>query len=120
MSNNNNGFADMADRLGKLARVTEAVTIESLTNAAEFFVEKLLPNIPRSLLRKKHAADYVKVIIEDNQVRVIFEDTAFYWRFAENGTVNQRAQHFASGTFEQHKTNIENLMARKIIEQMEG
>ena len=35
-------------------------------------------------------ADQVKVIIEDDQVQVAFEGTAFYWRFAENGTKNQK------------------------------
>lgn len=120
MSQNSNGFADMADRMGKLATVTEEVTLESLTMAAEFYLEKLIPNIPKSLIRKKHAADHVKVIVEDKQVKVVFEDTAFYWRFPENGTVNQPAQHFASGTFEQYKGNIENLMAKKVIEAMEG
>ena len=53
-------------------------------------------------------ADQVKVIIEDDQgCKLRLEGTAFYWRFAENGTKNQKAQHFASGTFEQNKDQIE-------------
>ncbi|EJV04389.1 HK97-gp10 family putative phage morphogenesis protein, partial [Enterococcus faecalis] len=53
-------------------------------------------------------------------VEVVFEDTAFYWRFAENGTVNQKAQHFASGTFEQYKSQIEMIMTKKIMNKMKG
>ncbi|NSM89513.1 HK97 gp10 family phage protein [Enterococcus faecalis] len=118
---NNNGFADMADYLGKLSQVDPVnVSMDSLEKAANFYMEKLLPNIPKSLFRKKHAADQVYVVIEDDQVKVVFGPTAFYWRFVENGTVNQRAQHFASGTFERNKNEIEGIMTKKIIEMWEG
>ncbi|WP_232217877.1 HK97-gp10 family putative phage morphogenesis protein [Brochothrix campestris] len=62
--------------------------------------------------------DHVKVIIENEQIRVVFEDTAFYWRFVENGTVNQRAQSFASGTYAQNKTKIESLMSKQLLKEM--
>ena len=55
--------------------------------------------------------DQLKVEVTNEGV-VVFEDTAFYWRFAENGTVNQKAQHFASGTFEQYKSQIEMIMTK--------
>lgn len=52
---NNNGFADMADYLGKLSQVDATkLSIESLTAAANFYMEKLLPNIPKSLLKEAH------------------------------------------------------------------
>ncbi|HAP3325120.1 TPA: HK97 gp10 family phage protein [Enterococcus faecalis] len=118
---NNNGFADMADYLGTLVQVDPTkLSLESLTDAANFYREQLLPKIPKSLLKKKHMADQVKVIIEDDQVQVAFEDTAFYWRFAENGTVNQKAQHFASGTFEQNKDQIEKIMTQQILDLWKG
>ncbi|WP_315307481.1 HK97-gp10 family putative phage morphogenesis protein [Enterococcus devriesei] len=121
MASNNNGFQDMADFLGRLSRVDPVkLSMKSLEEAANFYMKQLIPNIPKSLLKKKHMADQIKVEIEDDHVTVSFEDTAFYWRFAENGTAKQRAQHFASGTYEQNKTEIENIMTQKIIELWEG
>lgn len=121
MTSNNNGFKDMADYLGTLAKVDPVkLSLESLQDAANFYTAKLIPRVPKSLLKKKHMADQVKVTVEDDRVTVAFDGTAFYWRFAENGTKNQRAQHFASGTFEQNKAEIENLMTKKIIDLWEG
>lgn len=121
MASNNNGFQDMADYLGTLAKVdAKKVSIESLENAAKFYMKQLIPNVPKSLLKKKHMADQIKVSIEEDRVTVSFEGTAFYWRFAENGTTSQRAQHFASGTYEQNKNEIESIMTQKIIELWEG
>ena len=121
MSANNNGFKDMADYLGRLSSINpEKVTLESLTEAANFYVEKLAPRVPRSLLKKEHARDHLVVKIEKNRVKVVFEDTAFYWRFPENGTANQKAQHFASGTYQQYKEDIENIMAKKLLNLLEG
>lgn len=116
MPSNKNGFAEMADILGELSRVDPVkVSIESLEEAANFYVEQMLPHIPKSLMKRKHMRDQIKVVVEKDKVRVAFEDTAFYWRFAENGTVNQKAQHFASGTYEQNKTKIEEIMTKKIM-----
>ena len=121
MAKNNNGFQEMSDYLGKLAEVDPVqVTLESLTEAANFYLEQMLPVIPKSLLKKKHAADHVKVDVEKDYVQVVFEDTAFYWRFPENGTVNQKAQHFASGTFSKNKTRIEDIMTNKILDLWKG
>ncbi|KAF1295185.1 hypothetical protein BAU15_05380 [Enterococcus sp. JM4C] len=117
----NNGFKDMADYLSNLSKVNpNKLTIDSLEKAASFYLKQLLPNIPKSLRTKKHMKDHIKVIVEDEQVKVVFEDTAFYWRFAENGTVNQKAQHFASGAYETNKGQIEEIMTKKIIELWEG
>ncbi len=121
MANNNNGFADLADYFGELSRVDpKKISLESLEDAASFYLEKLLPRIPRSLLKKKHMKDQIKVVVEDDQVKVQFDGTAFYWRFAENGTTKQKAQHFASGTYEQNKEKIEEIMTRKILDLWEG
>lgn len=116
-----NGFKDVADYLGNILRADpQKVSIESLTNAANFYTEKLIPQIPKSLLKKEHMRDHVKVVVEEDQVKVVFDDTAFYWRFVENGTPNQRAQHFASGTFEQYREQIEKLMTEEIMKLQEG
>ncbi|EDP67308.1 hypothetical protein CAT7_07448 [Carnobacterium sp. AT7] len=119
MSSNNNGFADMSKHFGKLVKVdVEKISLDSLQEAAEYYVEKMIPNIPVSLMKKKHAKDHIKVEIQDEQVAVIFEDTAFYWRFIENGTVNLKAQHFASGTWEQNQEKIQDIMTKKLIEEL--
>nr|WP_172503093.1 HK97-gp10 family putative phage morphogenesis protein [Enterococcus faecalis] len=106
--------------LGTIAEVTEEITKESLEEAANFYLNKLLPKVHKSLLKKKHMRDQLKVEVTNEGVEVVFEDTAFYWRFAENGTVNQKAQHFASGTFEQYKSQIEMIMTKKIMNKMKG
>ncbi|PZL74102.1 hypothetical protein CI088_07860 [Enterococcus plantarum] len=121
MPSNNNGFADMADHLGKISEVDpRKISLKSLEKAANFYTQQLIPKIPKSLLKKKHMADQVKVIVNDDRVKVMFNDTTFYWRFAENGTVNQRAQHFASGTYEQEKSTIEELMTQDILKLWRG
>ncbi|GMC02356.1 HK97-gp10 family putative phage morphogenesis protein [Enterococcus thailandicus] len=120
-SNNKNGFAEMADFLGNLSKVDpKKLSLDALEEAANFYLEKLLPRIPKSLLKKKHMREQIKVVVEDDRVKVQFEDTSFYWRFAENGTSKQRAQHFASGTYEQNKEKIEEIMTRKILNLWEG
>lgn len=117
MPSNKNGFAEMSDILGELSRVDPVkVSLESLEEAANFYVDKMLPRIPKSLMKRKHMRDQIKVVVEKDIVRVAFEDTAYYWRFAENGTTNQRAQNFASGTYEQNKNKIEEIMTQKIMD----
>jgi HK97 gp10 family phage protein len=121
MASNNNGFADMADYLGKLSEVDpKKITIDSLQKAATFFMEQLIPKIPKSLLKKKHAAEHVKVVVKDDGVEVRFEEMVYYWRFPENGTVNQKAQHFASGTYQQNRSTIEELMTQDIMKLWKG
>lgn len=117
---NNNGFADAADQLGKLASVDiKKISQESLKEAAEFYVSKLIPNIPKSLMKKKHMKDQVKVEIRDEEIAVVFEETAYYWRFVEKGTVNTKAQHFAGRTWSQHRKQIEEIMQNKFIKELE-
>ncbi|MCH1713170.1 MULTISPECIES: HK97-gp10 family putative phage morphogenesis protein [Lactococcus] len=121
MLKDNNGFQDMLDYTSRLSQVDpQKVTLESLNEAAQYFVDKLLPNIPRSLMKKKHMKDHIKVDVEDDKVTIYFEDTSFYWRFVENGTVNMKAQHFVEGTWQQQKSNVEDIMTKKIIKEMEG
>ncbi|MCV2499597.1 HK97 gp10 family phage protein [Melissococcus plutonius] len=121
MPNDGNGFSDMADYLGNLSRVdAKKVSLESLEKAANFYIEKLIPNIPKSLFKKKHMLNQVHVLVGEDDVKVMFGETAFYWRFAENGTSKQRAQHFASGTYEKYKDEIEKIMTQKIKQVWEG
>lgn len=116
----NNGFSDMSDYLGNIAKVTEEVTQQSLEEAATFYLNKLLPKVPKSLLKKEHMRDHIKIEMTTEGVEVFFENTKLYWRFAENGTTKQRAQNFASGTFEQYKNQIESIMTKKIMNELKG
>ncbi len=53
MPSNKNGFSEMADYLGNLSRVDpKKLSLESLEEAANFYLKQLLPNIPKSLLKK--------------------------------------------------------------------
>ena len=121
MPKNNNGFQDMLDYTTRLTRVDpETICLDSLIDAADYFAKKLLPNIPRSLMTKKHMRDHLKVKVNDDKVTIYFEGTAFYWRFVENGTSKIRAEHFVEGTWQQNKEAIENIMTQKILKSMEG
>ena len=121
MSSNNNGFQEMADYSSRLARVDpKKITLESLEEAANFFVEKLFPNIPKSLMKKKHMKDHVKVEVSEDKVTIYFDGTAFYWRFVENGTTKIKAVHFVEGTWQQNKEMIENIMTQKLFKELEG
>ncbi len=111
----------MADYFSRLTKVDpEEITLESLEEAAEYFVEKLIPKIPKSLMKKQHMRDHLKIEVSEEKVTVFFEDTAFYWRFAENGTKHIKAVHFVESTWQQEKTKIEDIMTRKLLKKIEG
>lgn len=115
------GFSYMADYFGTLSKVDmKKITKKSLEEAAEFYMEKLVPEIPESLRNRKHMKDQLIVEIDSTGVKVAFEEAAFYWRFVENGTTDQKAQLFASKTYEKHKAEIEAIMANKILKKWEG
>lgn len=121
MAKSNNGFQDMLDYTTRLAQVDPVkVTIESLNEAASFFVEKLIPNIPKSLMKKEHMRDHVNIEISDEQVTIYFEETSFYWRFIENGTKDIKAEHFVEGTWQQNKETIMDIMTEKLLKEIEG
>ncbi|MRI70549.1 hypothetical protein FDP56_08985 [Enterococcus casseliflavus] len=116
-----NGFEAQADFFGNLMKQDPTkITMKSLEEAAEFYLQMLIPNIPESLFDKEHAKDHVKVEIGKKNVQVAFENTAYYWRFPENGTVDQKAQRFASKTYKKHSDKIAEIMTRKIMNQWKG
>lgn len=113
----------MSKHLLNISDGLEVTAEKSLEDAANYYLEKLIPNIPQSLLKKKHMRDQISVKVDKDEVKVVFGETAFYWRFAENGTGGkhpQRAQHFARGTYEQNREAIEDIMTKKIIQKVEG
>ncbi|MBC2196307.1 HK97-gp10 family putative phage morphogenesis protein [Listeria booriae] len=120
MMSNKNGFEDALKQLGSLSKVNEAVAIDALEEAAEFFVKVLKPNIPKSIRNSKHLQNALKVKVESDKVIVYFDDDNFYWRFVEHGTSKQRAQNFVRGTYSQNQKKIEEIMLSKIIKKMEA
>lgn len=121
MAKNNNGFQDMLDYTTRLAQVDPVkVSLESLNEAASFFVEKLIPNIPESLMKKEHMRDHVKIEVSDEQVTIYFEETSFYWRFVENGTKDIKAEHFVEGTWQQNKEAVMEIMTTRLLKELEG
>lgn len=118
---NSNGFEDMASKLAKMSDVNQDVAMESLEDAANYYVARLTPNVPKSLIGSGHMRDHLKVVVEDETIKVAFDKTAYYWRFVENGTGGkhgQRAQNFARGTYSQNRVNIEKIMTQKILNKL--
>ncbi|WP_261809551.1 HK97-gp10 family putative phage morphogenesis protein [Levilactobacillus humaensis] len=114
-----NGFEDLAEKLSNI-HIGETVAISALEEAADFYLEQLIPRIPESVLNKEHARDHIHVKVENNEVNVAFDDKGWYWIFPENGTIYQRATHYARGTFQQNRSRIEEIMTRKIMSKMKG
>lgn len=116
-----NGFEAQADFFGNLMKADPAkITLKSLEEAADFYVTQLIPQIPKSLRKKEHMKDHVKVVVADKQVKVAFEDTAYYWRYPENGASGRKAQRFASKTYKKHSDKIAEIMTRKIMNEWKG
>lgn len=123
---NNNGFADALKQMKTLLSVDEKVTLSVLEEAADYFAEKLQANIPASDRNTKHLRDQLKVIIEGDKVKVVFEDAGWYWHLVEhghkkrNGRGRVKGRHFVQNTWDAESKRIEEIMLEKIIEKMEG
>lgn len=107
-----NGFEDLEKQL-KQINLGKSVVKSSLEEAADFYLQQLKPNIP-VWGNGHHARNDLSVKINDDNVQVVFGEKSFYWHFVENGTKNQRGQHFARNTLEQNKSKIEQIMLKKI------
>ncbi|KRN31634.1 HK97 gp10 family phage protein [Liquorilactobacillus mali] len=107
-----NGFEDLARQL-KQIDIGKSVVKSSLEEAADFYLQKLRPNVP-SWGSGHHAKDDLSVKINEDGVQVVFGEKSYYWYFVENGTKKQRAQHFARNTLEQNRSKIEQIMLKKI------
>lgn len=114
---NNNGFEDFAKLIAKMTP-QKADILAAEKEAAEFYLAQLLPHIPKSLMTKRHMADNISVKIMGDEVKVIFGDTAYYWRFVENGTSKQRAQNFARNTLNGNEKKIAEIMTQQLLERM--
>lgn len=119
MSSNENGFEDMSNHFGKLAKVDPGkISEKSLNEAADFYIKQVIPLIPVSKRKGKHAKDMMKVVVTDDGVEAVFEDDAFYWRFLDKGTTKFKALNFKEKAWQQNKEKIQDIMTRKLIEEL--
>jgi HK97 gp10 family phage protein len=126
MASNNNGFADALKEINTLIKVNKRVELDVLEEAAEYFVKKLTPRIPKSSQNGKHLRDALKVVVHDDHVSVEFEDWAFYWHLVEhghkkaNGKGKIKGRHFVQNTFDSDGDKVADIMANKIVKKMGG
>ena len=60
MLSNKNGFSEMSDYLGNLSKVDpKKISIESLEEAANFYMKQLLPKIPKSYEQNKQQIEEI-------------------------------------------------------------
>ncbi len=111
----NNGFQDF-QKIIKNINVEKSQVLVAQKEAANFYMQKLRPNIPKSVMAKHHMAGDLSVKVDGDEVKVMIGD--WYWRFPENGTVHQRAQHFARNTLQSNEKQIEDIMVKKILNEM--
>lgn len=121
---NNNGFADALNQINTLINVNQQVSLQALEAAANYFVEKLRPKIPKSKRTKKHMKDVLKVIVKNDMVQVVFEDNS-YWYLVDKGHKKVgggrvKGRHFVRNTLDAEGNKIEQIMLEKIIQKMEG
>lgn len=123
--NNRNGFAEAIDQLNTVVSVGEEVGLDVLEEAANYFVEKLRPAIPRGQA-DVHLQDELKVVVKSDMVQVTFSDKAWYWHLAEHGHKKAggkgrvKGLHFVRNTVDAHGDKLAQMMADKIINRMEG
>lgn len=131
---NNNGFADAINQMNTLLDVNKNVAMDTLEEAANYFVEQLRPNVPYGI-GEKHMRDELKVTVEDGMVQVSFSDEAWYWFQVENGHKAPKkkggkkgsgkgrptpGRFFVRNTFDANSERISQMMVDKIISKMEG
>lgn len=109
-----NGFEDFQKVLRKV-QVDDAIVVAAQREAAEFYVQKLLPNIPKSK-RTKHMANDVHVTVTNGEVQVRIAE--WYWRFPEKGTIHQKATNYARNTLKNSSKQIAEMMQKRIIKEM--
>lgn len=123
---NHNGFLDALEQMNTLLKVDQEVCLDALEEAANYFVEKLRPRIPRSKRNKKHMQDALKVVVKKDMVQVVFEDYAWYWHLVEHGhrvgptRKKVKGRHFVRNTMDAESEKISNILTSKIIKKMGG
>ena len=120
----NNGFEDALKQMKTIVDVNETVAMDALEEAAQYFVEKLRPELARSAINKKHMADGLQIKIEKEKIVVYFEEHAFYWHMVDKGhrKANSRGRvkgtHTIRNTLTRESEKIEKIMLQKITKKM--
>lgn len=115
-----NGFETAVDNLKTVAKVDQNVSIEALTEAAEYFANQLKRNFNRSTLNKEHAADQIKVVVKKDVVQVVFGEKGWYWYLVENGhkKVGSRGRvkgsHVVRTTVEKESKKLQEMILAKL------
>ncbi len=126
MASNNNGFAEALEDINTLARVNKKVEIDVLEEAAEYFVKKLRPRIPKSNQSGKHLRDLLEIVVKDDVVQVVFDDEGWYWHLAEHGHKKRggkgrvKGRHFVQNTWDAEGDKVADIMANKILKKIGG
>jgi HK97 gp10 family phage protein len=126
MASNTNGFAEALSEINTLIKVNKKVELDVLEQAAEYFVKKLRPRIPKSSQGGKHLHDALKIVVHNDHVSVEFEDWAYYWHLVEHGHKKAsgrgkiKGRHFVQNTFDAEGEKIADIMANKILDKMGG
>lgn len=119
-----NGFEDALRQMKTLVDVNESVAMESLEDAAIYFVNQLKPLLSVSSIDKEHMVDGLTLKMEKEKIVVFFENHAFYWYMVEhghrkpNGRGHVRGKHTIKNTIEKESSHIEELMLKKITKKM--
>lgn len=122
---NNNGFVEVLEQMNRLIDVDQRVTLEALEEAASYFVNKLMPKIPKSIKNKKHLKDTLKIIVVNDMIQVIFDDESFYWHLVEHGHKSStgrrvKGRHFVRNTIDAESEKISQIMLEKISKKIGG
>ncbi|MGI6154436.1 MAG: hypothetical protein ACOYEB_00610 [Enterococcus lemanii] len=115
-----NGFEDALKNLKTVVNVNQKVTLDIMTEAAEYFAEQLRNEFTRSKINKKHAADAIEVIVSKDVVQVVFGDDGWYWYLDEhghkkrNGRGRVRGNQVVRKTMEKESKKLEQMILNKL------
>lgn len=124
MSNNRNGFEDAINQLKTVAKINEKTSLDALEEAADYFVNKLKPELVQSGVSKKHMVDALTIKIEKGKVIVLFEEFGWYWYMVEHGHKKSNGKGSVRGTFtikktvDQEKLKLEKIMKESILKKL--
>lgn len=125
MSDEGNGFEDMAKILGQM-NISENIADDGLEKAANAFADWVRPKIPyddhsHNKAKYGHMREQFGVVKTSQGYDVTFGD-AYWWYFSENGTGGkhpQKAQNYVHGTFSQKWNEIESMLQAAAIKKIE-
>lgn len=98
------GLEDILNNIDKLA-ISESAKINGVNAAAKIYAEALSESSPETQYDKdgKHLRDLVTFKpnqYPDHSTDVGFSKDGYYYRFVNNGTINQSGQHFMETSYD--------------------